>query len=478
MRLANKFTLALMAGTTLVLAANSYLHIRRQNEQFDADMRRDHLLLARAIEAALNRHFAVGGSDAEARSLARAVAAKESTVEIQWVPEASASELGITEGERAGIDAVGVVLQRETDKELRSTTGIASGGARHGVLVLTESLEDERSYVRGSLVQAIAEFATTLLVCAGLALLLGVFFVGRPMQQLVGFARQIGGGDFTPRLHLAQRDEIGELAAEMNAMAEHLQQLTQKAAKEQAARLAALEQLRHAERLATVGKLAAGIAHELGTPLAVVAGRARLIVDEPTKEPGTHAKLILEQTGGIVKIVRQLMDFARRRPPVKSNEELGRLAQGTLEFLRPMAEKRQVELALEVAEAGLEVKVDAGQIQQALTNLVVNGLQAMSRGGRLVVRVGVAAAARPPADVVARPERWLALAVTDEGEGIKAEDRERIFEPFFTTKGVGEGTGLGLSVTYGIVHEHGGWISVETEVGHGSCFTAFLPGGA
>jgi two-component system NtrC family sensor kinase len=480
-RLATKFTLALVAGTTLVLAANAWLQISRQVRQYDADTRRDHLLLGRAVEAAVTRSFREGFGDIDAEALVKAVAAEESTVEVLWFPDERTAPLGLTPEERDQLDRPGAMVERGGDVrggQLRSYFGVNQKGERHGIIQLSESLEEERVYVRASLLQALGGFLATALVCGFLALGLGVIFVGRPMHQLVGLARAVGGGDLTKRLHLKQKDEIGELALEMNAMADHLAEARVKVAREQAARLSALEQLRHADRLATVGKLSAGIAHELGTPLAVVAGRARLILDEPTTDVATHARHIVDQTAFITKIIRQLLDFARRRPPRKMEEDLQRVAQSTLEMLRPMAEKRGVQLEL-VGEP-VSAEVDAGQIQQALTNLVVNGIQAMPAGGLLEVRLEEAPGVVPPAAMAGLVGEgpWVRLSVKDVGEGIPPELRERVFEPFFTTKSVGEGTGLGLSVTWGIVREHGGWIDLVSDVGHGSCFTLWLPGGA
>jgi signal transduction histidine kinase len=131
--------------------------------------------------------------------------------------------------------------------------------------------------------------------------------------------------------------------------------------------------------------------------------------------------------------------------------------------LRPLAEKRGVTLVIAALPTDVVAKIDAGQIEQAITNLAVNGIQAMTAGGRLSVAV------------TRVPGRFACVEVTDTGPGIASDVLPRIFEPFFTTKSVGEGSGLGLSVAYGIVQEHGGWIDVHTSPGHGACFTIYLP---
>jgi signal transduction histidine kinase len=240
-----------------------------------------------------------------------------------------------------------------------------------------------------------------------------------------------------------------------------------------------LDQLRHADRLNTVGKLASGIAHELGTPLNVVSGRARMIArGAPPEEAVDNARIIAEQVDRMAKIIRQLLDFARPRGAQKAPADLATLARQTLSLLEPLGKKRAVGLHFEErAGAGARAEVDAGQLQQVLTNLIMNGIQATRGGGDLSVTIE-RVRARPPADHGGPEGDYIAIRVADQGDGIPPEVLPRVFEPFFTTKDIGEGTGLGLSVTYGIIQEHGGWIDVQTEVKKGSTFTVYLaPGG-
>ena len=185
------------------------------------------------------------------------------------------------------------------------------------------------------------------------------------------------------------------------------------------------------------------------------------------------ARIIVEQAARITAIIRQLLDFSRRRGPSLGPGDLRPLAGRTVELLATLARKRGVVLAVDAPEGAVTAQIDPGQIQQVLTNLVVNGLQAMPTGGRLTLRLG-RRHATPPPDVDGPAGEYAAVTVEDQGDGIAPEHLPRIFEPFFTTKDVGEGTGLGLSVAYGIVREHGGWIDVESKPGAGSRFTFFL----
>jgi signal transduction histidine kinase len=239
-----------------------------------------------------------------------------------------------------------------------------------------------------------------------------------------------------------------------------------------------MAQVRHADRLATVGTLAAGVAHELGTPLNVVGGTARAIATNEVsgEEALEAARTIEEQTRTMSGIIRQLLDFARRRPPQKEVTNVSDLAARTLEMLRPLSEKRGVQLVFAGGDDN-SAEVDEVQIGQAITNLVMNGVQAMPSGGRLSVRVATAHL-RPPVDVGQTERDFVQIAVHDEGAGIAADVLPHVFEPFFTTKRVGEGTGLGLSVSYGLVREHGGWISVASAPDQGATFTIHLPRGS
>ena len=245
---------------------------------------------------------------------------------------------------------------------------------------------------------------------------------------------------------------------------------------ETARRVAAMEQLRHADRLKTVGRLASGIAHELGTPLNVIAGRAGLIASGKlaSEEVAQSAVAIKSETEKITRIIRQLLDFARRGASHRTAVDLGPVVRQIMELLATLAEKRHVGLRFEDPGAAMVVEADPGQIQQVLTNLIVNAIQAMPAGGNVEIAMRRQRAASPEGDR-ASEKNFLCISVRDHGVGISEEHMQHLFEPFFTTKPVGEGTGLGLSIAYGIVQEHGGWIDVTSRPGEGSCFTVFLP---
>jgi signal transduction histidine kinase len=489
MRLTWKLTIALAAGILVMLAVNAVVRLGRETKLFHDDIARDDATMGRTIAGAVERTWQTAGA-AAALDLVANANERESDVQIRWIwPDAVADDehapilpgparaaiashqASTTEGRVAGDD----------DAALITYVPVTVTDGRRGAIELRESLKEERSYIRATVIDLTLVTIGLVAICVLLALGLGVVFVGRPMGKLVEQARRIGRGDFTNRLEVRQRDEIGELAREMNSMSDRLGDAMTRIDAESQARLAAIEQLRHADRLLTVGKLAAGIAHELGTPLNVITGYAQLVMDDQPEGAPTrvHAGLIAAQAQRMAGIIGQLLDFARPRSPVRDVQEVAPVVAQTLTLLEAIARTREVECRFDAttAASGATASFDAGQVQQALTNILVNAIQASPPGGTVAITVAREARAAP-ADLGGGHGAFVAIRVADEGPGMTDEIRARLFEPFFTTKPVGEGTGLGLPVTYGIVREHGGWIEVDSAPGRGSTFTIYLPADA
>jgi two-component system, NtrC family, sensor kinase len=483
MRLALRLTLAVVLALVALLSLHLWYRVRRETALLDREGRRDHLLLGRALALGMTETGRRSGEGA-ALGLVDAMNQSESEIEMRWVwldPTASAERRP-----NAPPAAVAPVAQgREVAWVERGSQGadrlftyipVRLEGRRPGAIELSESRSGDRLFVLTSVRNAIVATLVTALACSALVTALGVLLVGRPVRLLVAQARRVGAGDFGARLRLAQRDELGELAAEMNAMCDHLADAHARLLDETAARLAAQRRLEHADRLATVGRLAAGIAHELGTPLNVIAQRAQMVAArEVTGEAAVDAaRIVGSQAERMAAIIRQLLDFARRRGPAKSVCDLRAVAGGAASLLRPLAQRRRAEVTLAVPDDALEAELDPGQIHQALTNLIVNAVDAMPDGGPITVTVSRATAC-PPDELGGAEAEFGCVEVRDAGEAIPPEVLPNVFEPFFTTKGVGEGTGLGLSVSYGIVREHGGWITAQSAPGEGSRFTIYLP---
>jgi PAS domain S-box-containing protein len=221
--------------------------------------------------------------------------------------------------------------------------------------------------------------------------------------------------------------------------------------------------LRRAERLAELGTLASGMAHEIGTPMNVILGRAEYLLQR-TADEGMKKGLatIVTQVERITKVMNQLLTFARRKPSERRAVDLGEIVDDSLEMFQERITHSHVTVDKLIDLSLPPVLADRDQLIQVLINLVMNSLHAMPEGGRLRLSLD-------------RENRHVRLGVSDTGHGMPEEIRSKVFDPFFTTKDFGKGTGLGLTVVKGIIEEHGGTIAVESVVDKGTTFWIRLP---
>jgi signal transduction histidine kinase len=478
MRLARKLTVALVLGLLVIMSAYAWVQMRNEVKVMDADLGKS-VRFGRGTARIVEELWGMIGEQRTLKLIEDADEAGPSELRVRfiWLNDAELAELGLSQDQwqqmfNPSHNVVVVKPEKGGRFERYTYVTLSLPNERPAALEIAEQLSKQREYINMNRV-SVAVATLMVVVVAGLtAMALGYWLVGVPVQQVRDHARAVAGGNLDSRLALRRRDEMGELAGDLNDMSRQLADARVRLAAETEARIATLEQLRHTDRLTTVGRLAAGIAHELGTPLNVVSGRANKIVSMggPAAE---YAAIIAEQASRMTAIIRQLLDFSRRQGPRLGMANLRALAARTLDMLGAIAEKQHVVLELRGGEDLPMARVDQNQMQQALANVVLNGIQAMPSGGTLHVEIG-RAHGHPPDVPDATPEDYLCIAVTDEGEGIAPDILPHIFEPFFTTKGVGEGTGLGLPVAHGIVQEHGGWIGVESELGRGTRFSMYV----
>ncbi len=229
-------------------------------------------------------------------------------------------------------------------------------------------------------------------------------------------------------------------------------------------RSALQRQLIHADRLATIGQLAAGVAHELNEPLGSILGFAQLAKKCPDLPVPAEQDIEKIVTASLYtrEVIKKLMVFARQMPPKSARVDLNQVVEDALHFLEAQCAKRDIQVVRELAPAMPEITADPAQLKQVLVNLVVNAVHAMPYGGTLTVSTRSSGSS-------------VRLSVNDTGIGMSRETLEKVFLPFFTTKDVNEGTGLGLAVVHGIVTSHGGSIDVESQVGQGTRFEIRLP---
>jgi len=305
--------------------------------------------------------------------------------------------------------------------------------------------------------------------------------VVRPVAQLVSATRAVAAGDYTTEIRVATTGELGALEQSFNEMiaalsgarAERqalLETLEQQVEERTAALREAQAQLVQSEKLSSLGRLAASIAHEINNPLAGILTYAKLLirmleseqVDEPTRATSVkHLKLVQRETERCTAIVRNLLDFARQRPLSLKDTDVVAVLEEAVSLVGHQAALKGLTLAKTVSPVPL-IKADAGQLRQAVVNVVLNGFEAMPSGGSLSLRCAPSANGKQ-----------IEITCEDTGVGIPPDRLAKIFDPFFSTKEMG--TGLGLSVVYGIIERHGGTIDIRSEVGKGTTVVIRLP---
>lgn len=384
-------------------------------------------------------------------------------------------------------DSPGVLRQDSPDHRWRVYRLLRGGDG--GVLVFEVSHDagDVEAFIRRT---ALGEVLTVFFVA--LAVALAVALVNRlqvrpVLNRLIAQARRIDALAIEERRGRAVDDEIALLDDEMSRMEQRITEARHALEQETSAKLAMASQLRHVDRLATVGRLAAGVAHEFGTPLTVVRGQARLIMDHPRipESERQSAQTIVEQVDRMSRIIRQLLDLARRRGPPQGPCDLGQLLGQVSRLLEHEAGRNGVRLVVEATGAPVLACGDLQQLEQVAINLVMNAIQALGpEGGAVELRCGREEAPTRPNEAVEEPGAMVWFEVEDDGPGIPEEILAVVFEPFVTTKEAGQGTGLGLPLSLGIVRDHGGWIDAYSLPGAGARFRVFLrpldggPGGA
>ena len=337
-----------------------------------------------------------------------------------------------------------------------------------------EPIRDPQQHIIGALYVGLlqAPFAATraattahflLMMAVATLVSLGLIYtvtmlVMRPVGRIVSMARKVISGDMTARVGIRPPGELGVLCQAIDAMAEAVArreaQLTQ----------ATRQQVSRAEKMASIGRLAAGVAHEINNPLTGVLTFAHLLRQKPHMGQEDHEDLdlIIHETTRAAEIVRGLLDFARERPTMMEPLDLNDVVRRTVRLIANQKKFEHIAIEEALQNDLPEVCGDMNQLQQVLLNLALNACVAMPNGGHLTIATKAG-------------DGRVLMSVTDTGCGIKEELLEKIFEPFFTTQPVGKGTGLGLSVTFGIVEQHGGTLEVHSQEGQGSTFTISLP---
>jgi len=309
-----------------------------------------------------------------------------------------------------------------------------------------------------------------LITVAGMALALVLGYIiankmSRPVQQLIEASNQVSQGNFSPEIGPISQSEIGVLQKTFKEMLTSIQE------RDKRQKVESETKLLQSEKQASVGKLAGGVAHEINNPLTGIVTFTHMLLrrNDIPEEVRADLETIGQETERVRKIVKGLLDFSRQTELDRESTDVNRLVRQAITLVENQALIKGVNLTFEPGDGLPMVILDRNQMQSVLLNIIINALDATDPGGSITLTTNIGVSTSHPG------QKGIEILCTDTGCGIPPENLNRLFDPFFTTKDVGHGTGLGLSVSYGIVERHGGTIWVQSKVGKGTTFKVWLP---
>ncbi|MDO3377216.1 sensor histidine kinase [Geoalkalibacter halelectricus] len=458
----------------VVLAVTGYYSLLRLEQQVEKRMQEDIELIARAIRGPLEHSLEHGREGGLAQTLASAF--RIGRVYGVYVYDAHGRKIassGPREPEVHSLELAELAAKGDRVGGYQDARGAQiysyfvplsdSVGRNTGLLQLTREGRDFQQDLLQVRHQGILLLSLLSVLLVGMVLFGHHQVIGRNLGSLVKSMARIEKGDRSHRAAERGPREMRHLALGMNAMLDSIARSEKELEQRRHRQIELEQQLQQSRKMAAIGQLAAGVAHELGTPLSVVSGKAQRMLRNP-ELPNSVAEVfgqIRDAVQRMEHIVRQLLDFGRGNPLRLNSTPLESVAESAAAMVQEEAHAKRVSLSLNGPRPSPNASVDRVRMEQALINLLRNAIQATHHGGRVCL------------SWFAEEDR-LGFAVADDGPGVPEELRDRLFEPFFTTKAVGEGTGLGLSVAQAAARDHGGTLNVgRAEIG-GALFTLTL----
>ncbi len=465
---------------TIGIGTFTLFHLRREQHHLISSTRQSAELLLETVEKSIFNSMRMGNS-ADVQAVLEMIGRNSSLANVRiFAPDgtilrsARPQEIGqqVNPRDRAlfennhreaifrvdGEEVVGIIKPIVADERCYFCHGV--GKKVIGVLNLNYSLTDTIAKLQASTrFFAFSTVVMIILLSGGGAFIL-LRLVKRPMIIVGHKMAQVAGGDLSVRTYPRSGDEVGSLMHSFNSMVKNLQEAQQELERYH------YQQMERADRLASVGEMATGIAHEIKNPLAGISGAVSVLADDLAEDDPRREiiRQVLEQIARLNKTATDLLFFGRPGKPEFTYVDLNELVRKTLFFVSQHPEARNVHRTEELAEDLPPVWIDEKQIQQVLFNVILNAIQAMPGGGTLLVAT----------DAVRHENRPFGrVKIADTGRGIPAEELDKIFVPFFTTKT--QGTGLGLPICRQLVEQHGGSIRVESQPGEGSVFFIEFP---
>ncbi len=461
MRVGTRLAIGLLAALTPVVGVYTYTRVRSSARIFVDDLKRE----TRATEMALNTaiQFDIQRSEwADIKAILRiisnqgvAVAVLDKTGNLRYALPSFPFALPPAEQIRNDVKGTGSNEFTQTANGRYWFCRLAPLGrdSSLGYLLVAQDWTQVREDLYRRTVGSVLAGVIVVLLTAVLIPLVARKYVSLPLKELSRRVSSFSSGE-EPEREVAG-DEVTLITEEFRKLARELSVARRRLLDESERKIELERRLRHSDKLATIGTLASGLAHEIGTPLGVIRGRAEhLLRSNPDpRKLNQGLEIIINQIDRISRIVRMLLDFGRRREPIRVTTDVRTIVQRTLHLLETEAERRNVSLASNLGLTPLLVDCDGDQLQQVFVNLGMNALDAMAENGGTL---RVSAERR-----LIEGREQIRLYFEDDGPGVEQQLRERVFDPFFTTKDPGKGTGMGLAVSQSIVRDHDGEITLE-----------------
>ncbi len=489
-----RLIILLMLVLMVITGFTDYTRLVNEREQLVTQTREDERIFAETLALAVQQNIRRGRTTDELTDLLGEMVARPGLVAVViYSPDAQVVAQTLAAGydtpqpdelvrqSLAQRKAVSSEAESPSGRILRYVQPFRWTAGRSGAIEVRQTLREMERQFRRAVRTTIVSRLVVLALFVLSIIILTRWSIARPIRALVAAAHAVGRGDLGQRIGIPRQDEIGDLAVEFNRMAENLQVANAELVRQAEERLRLEQEVQQAQKLAAVGMLAAEVAHEIGTPLNVISGRAEVLEravprDHPERR---HLDVILSQAERIKGIIHALLDYTRPRRPTLRPEPILPIVGRVASVLMDRSHRRGVRLQLELPIGLPAVMADPEHLQQVFLNLILNALDVTEKGGTVRITAGPEPVLPPDGrGSIVRGKATvptLALHVIDGGKGLTAEELNHVFEPFFSTKGRGQGTGLGLPITEEIVRAHRGEIEMLSTPGKGTEVIVRIP---
>lgn len=479
MRVATRIFLYLFTLITIASAILGYISVQDERVHLLSGVRSEARLMARSLAAVL-RFYHPGDPSVDLDRLLADIAPRNwSTPPMLRFYDREGAPVGIACAECNSIalphKRIDLTNLLEEGREEFRASGVehffsiivpvrGAGGSHQGALEVVLPLQQINQTLAGT-TRRFLFFTLILILGLGAIIILIVRWnITQPLRQLAGAARQLGSGDLAQRIEPSGVPDLDQLVDELNRMAIGLEEQHRSRENFYQQKLALERGLRHAEKLASIGQLTSGLAHEIGTPLNVISGRAEQLLNklEPEDSGRRALESIIRQSEQIASLIERLLAFSRQDIKCWEEINLAGLLKESFSLCQMRYSRSDFSVKLDLELSGARMTGDSNAMRQIFVNLMLNSIQAMAGQGELRIISEIA-------------NERLVIAFEDNGPGIPENARNKVFVPFFTTKDVGEGTGLGLFIVANIVEEHAGDIHIEERTGGGARFVMTFP---